>query len=481
MDKKNLIIAVLVGLLVFGSLWGQVGNKKSKALRHELEQAEEQLSTVEAANIQAHDAVLTKTADLQKTLQGKEKQLTRARKELVSLRKANKGLEAKLSERDATVQKLVNEKTQLAAEAQTADSDQVADLKKQIIALQEALKKKRSQQSTRTQNAVIVQLADAQKKVIALQKELKKKDKQLAQKKSVTGTEQVSELQKEMNALQTELKKKDEQLAHAQSSAANQIAALEEKLTALQGASQEKDRQVAGVQEGVTPIQFAFFQAELKKKDKQLAHALSTVADLQKELTVLHVELEKKAEDATKGQSPGADQVAELQKKIAVLQAELEKKDEQSGLKQYVRMQDHEANQDAGLEKELTALQVELKKKDEQLAQVRSDGANLIASLQKKIAVLQDQLKTRNEKMAELVQSQISEQVINQLQGKVASLQSELKIKDEQFIKDRSVWSDQIADLKIKLTGLMNELTNRGEQIAALQKELQGRSQVEKK
>jgi chromosome segregation ATPase len=454
MDKKNLIIAVLAGLLVFGSLWGQVGNKNSKALRHELEQVEKQLSAVETTNSQTHDEVLTKTAALQKTLQGKEKQLMRARKELVSLRKANKGLEAQLSERDAIVHKLMAEKKQLPAEVEKPDSDQVAsqdadkitELEKQIVALQKALKKKRPQ-TGRTQNAVIVQLADAQKQVMALQKELKNKDKLLAQNKSTSGTEQAGDLQKEMSTLQAELKKRDEQLAQVQKNAASQVAALEEQLTALQEASKETGHQNGGVLEGVTPVQFAYFQAELKKKNKQLAHALSMVEDLQKEMTVLQAELEKKVENVTQGQRAEVDhgQVAVLQKKIAVLQAELEKKNASSGIKQFVRIQDHETNQGTDIKEQLTALKAELKKKDEQ--------------------------------MAALQQSQIPEQAINQLQEKVVSLQSELKTKDEQFIKDRGVWSDQIADLKTKLTGMMNELTSRGDQLAALQKELQDREQ----
>jgi len=204
MDKKNLIIAVLAALLVLGSLWGQVGNKNSKLLRRELTQAEEQLAKVEAATSQAHDEVLTKTAEVQKTLQIKEEQLAKARKELVALRKANKGLEARLSERDATVQKLLGEKERLAAKAKSSTIQYVGDLQKKLTLLK--------------------------KKVTALQDELKKKNTLLAEKQ---GNAAVGRKQ-EVTALQDALDEKKEQLNRVRSFAKEQAAEFEKKVAALQ-------------------------------------------------------------------------------------------------------------------------------------------------------------------------------------------------------------------------------------------------------
>ncbi len=220
MDKRNLIIAVLAGLLVLGSLWGQVGNKNSKLLRRELAQVEEKLASVEAATSQAHDEVLTKTAEAQKNLQVKGEQLAKARKELVTLRKANKGLEARLSERDITVQKLLGEKERLEVKSKSSTIQYVGDLQKKLTALKN--------------------------KLTALQKELKKKDEQLAGKQGNAGMQQ----KKELIALQDELNEKKEQLNRVRSFAKEQAAELEKKVTALQEALKAKDAQLAQVKVG---------------------------------------------------------------------------------------------------------------------------------------------------------------------------------------------------------------------------------------
>lgn len=101
--NKNLVIGVLAAMLVLGSLWGQVGNKSKKALKLEKEAAVAQLSQAQTEAAKGHDALLAKTAKLQKTLQLKDQQLAKARQELVGLRKSNKAFEAQVSERDAAV------------------------------------------------------------------------------------------------------------------------------------------------------------------------------------------------------------------------------------------------------------------------------------------------------------------------------------------------------------------------------------------
>lgn len=251
MDKKNLIIAILAGMLVFSSLWGQVGNKNSKVLRRELVQAEEQLAKVEAATSQAHDEVLTKTAEVQKTLQVKGEQLAKARKELVALRKANKGLEAKLSERDATLQKLLGEKEKLAIKAQSSTIQYVSDLqkkltllKKELTAVKKELKQKNQQLAGKQGNAAVAQ----KKELTAIQDELNEKKEQLSRMRSFTK-EQVAELEKKVTALQKELKDKGAQLAklktgkkqvsETNAKSAQEIAELQKSLAAAEAENRE--------------------------------------------------------------------------------------------------------------------------------------------------------------------------------------------------------------------------------------------------
>lgn len=212
MDKKNIIIAVLAGFVILGSLWGSIGNRNAKVLRHELEQAKEKVASVEVVSSQSHDAVLTKTAELQKILQLKDEQLVKARKELVSLRKANKSLEAKLSERDAAVQKLVAQKDQLAAKAESDASLKLAAARKKMAMLADAVKSK-DEQIAKTRQAAAKQLAGLQEKISALKDELKQKDEQFSKKMSMAVTGQAEALQKKNADLQEALKQKNEQIA----------------------------------------------------------------------------------------------------------------------------------------------------------------------------------------------------------------------------------------------------------------------------
>lgn len=428
MDKKNLIIVVLIGLLVFGSLWGQVGNKNSKALRHELEQAENQLAMVETANNQTHEAVLTKTADLQKTLQEKERQVTKARNELVALRKANKGLEAKLSERDAAVQKLVSEKKNAAA-VDAVDPGKVASLEKQVVALQEELKK--AQQAPKD--------------------------------KAVAGTtDQTQELQRERDTLQAELKAKDEQLAHFKASAASQASA-QETITELRN-------------------ELSTVHAELKQKGESDGNTAKVEA-LKKSLVDAQAELEKREESIAVLKNIQANQVEGLEKKIAALEGKLKEQTAQPVLRKFVRIQgDGDAEKDK-LNKKIATLQAELKQKDEQIAQVQADGANLVASLQQKLAVLKDDLQEKDKQLAQSQESKIPEEVISQLQEKNAALQAAMKKKNEQFEMAESICSAQVAELKTKITELMKELTSRDEtaerhELAAVKAQLIGLQKI---
>ncbi|RUM36637.1 MAG: hypothetical protein DSY57_05285, partial [Desulfobulbus sp.] len=195
MDKKNITIGVLAGLVILGSLWGSVGNRNSRVLRQELEEMKAKLASVQVVSSLSHDAVLTKTAALQNELQQCEIQVEKARNELVTLRKANKSLEARLSERDAAVGKLTAQTKQLtaknqqfAAQAQGAASKQLAALQKKvgtlqarIVTLQNAVKGK-DQQIAKMQQAMAEQTAELKKENESLKAELKKVSAQAAQK-----------------------------------------------------------------------------------------------------------------------------------------------------------------------------------------------------------------------------------------------------------------------------------------------------------
>lgn len=185
--NRNLIIGALVALLVLGSIWGQINNKSRIYLKEELKKVEAQLEEERNRSSEEQSQVLSKTAELQKEVQELQTQLSRAREELVALRKANKGLEAQLSERDAVNQKLAREKNDLAARlaslqeavaAQETTNRQLQDVQKQVADCNGALQQ-------------------ARKQVASLQKELGTKDaslkdlqQQLAQ---VSSKEQVTE------------------------------------------------------------------------------------------------------------------------------------------------------------------------------------------------------------------------------------------------------------------------------------------------
>ncbi len=111
--NKNRVIFVLAVLVVIGSIWGSIANKKKILLKDELAVKQQELQVVQKQNDQVQEQVLAKTADLQKDLQEKENKLLKGREELVALRRSIKGLEAKLSVRTAAISKLLKERTSL--------------------------------------------------------------------------------------------------------------------------------------------------------------------------------------------------------------------------------------------------------------------------------------------------------------------------------------------------------------------------------
>ena len=187
MDKKNIIIAVLAGLVLIGSLWGSVGNRNAKILRQEVAELKARLASVQDVSSQSHDAVLTKTAEVQKVLQVKEEQLNKALEELVALRKANKSLEAKLSAPENVrldelqermqrllakmdeLEKTLKAKDELIAKIKAEAASRIAELEAQVAALQAELEKAKAQAG---QNAGEVAAAPADSEAAAAIKEL---------------------------------------------------------------------------------------------------------------------------------------------------------------------------------------------------------------------------------------------------------------------------------------------------------------------
>jgi len=111
MINKNLVIFVLAVFIVIGSIWGSIANKKKLQFQDQLVSMNKELKQTN----QFRDEMLAKIAGLQADLEERESQLVQAREELTMLRKTNKGLEAKLSIRTAAINKISQEKKDLAA------------------------------------------------------------------------------------------------------------------------------------------------------------------------------------------------------------------------------------------------------------------------------------------------------------------------------------------------------------------------------
>ena len=161
--NKNQVIGILAVLLVLGSLWGQVGNKTKKSVAQEKKAVEAQLAQVKAESAKTHDALLLKTAQLQKTHQNTKTMMTKTRQELVELRKSNRVLEAQLSERKVSYKKLVKKNTvfikrlQQAKNTKTdtsAKSKQITRLKAQLKAMNQQARNMEQQFTVAVNEAV---------------------------------------------------------------------------------------------------------------------------------------------------------------------------------------------------------------------------------------------------------------------------------------------------------------------------------------
>ena len=166
--NKNLVIGILAVMLVIGSLWGQIGNRSNMETERQLKELSARITQVNNESRQGHDVLSIKTEQLQKSFQVKSQQLVKARRELVRLRKASKALESRISEKDAAIAVLTQEKNDLAGQVQALQkilaaakgADQkLSILQKQKADLQMALKEKKQQLTDATQSLEKMQAA----------------------------------------------------------------------------------------------------------------------------------------------------------------------------------------------------------------------------------------------------------------------------------------------------------------------------------
>jgi len=303
--NKNLVIGILAAMLVLGSLWGQVGNKTKKALLREQHDAVARLSQVEAQAAKVHDALLAKTANLQKSMQVKEQQLAKARKELVELRKGNKALEAQISERDAAVAALAQKKKNLARQIKTMKKSLKATAgrgQQQVTATQAALQKK-EQQVTELKTALhkkeqqLAAAAEAIEETRAVKKELHSSVEQ--------GAQNTEELQVKLEKAETTVQELQEQLAVAEAAADQSKLAreyetvhaqviglekiVEEKNATIEETSKELDRWKVNMDVLLTRIsEQEDTMQELREESRELVKELAAknedLADLNEQL-----------------------------------------------------------------------------------------------------------------------------------------------------------------------------------------------------
>jgi chromosome segregation ATPase len=268
MDKKNITIAVLAGLVLIGSLWGSVGNRNAKVLRQELAELKAQLASVEDVSSQSHDAVLTKTAEVQKILQVKEEQLNKALAELVELRKANKSLEAKLSTPEngrmaelqekmqgllakmAEFENTLKAKDELIARIKADAANRIAELEAKIASLQAELEQARAGKSgeaaaaTSVNDEAAATIKDLQEQLAGKQQQIETLRKALKNQEQV-GSEQTQEptvvvVQPDESEDASPVDEKELNKAQAQIFGLEKI--VEEKNAAVEELSRELDR-----------------------------------------------------------------------------------------------------------------------------------------------------------------------------------------------------------------------------------------------
>ncbi len=242
--NKNQVIGILAALLVLGSLWGQVGNRTKKSVVHEKKAIEAHLAQVESEAAAAHEALLLKTAQLEKSLKFAKSQIKKSRKELVGLRKDNQTMEAKLADRKVNFARLMKKK-----------DTQIKQLKKQKASRPKVAKAKPARTG---------------KQVAKMQAKIKSLEKQLA-----AGQAKPSGESKQIAALQAQIAAMEQQFSAAVNEA---VMKQNQNNKQLQSRYQESTKELhAKLQSAAAVIQD--LQNKLRDKSQTAESTAATVAD----------------------------------------------------------------------------------------------------------------------------------------------------------------------------------------------------------
>lgn len=174
MDKKNIIIIVLVVLLGLCFLWGAWGNQHHKIYRADLHAAEEKIAALKSA-AQQYEAVIARADKLEEAVQVKEQQLHQAGEELVSLNQANQALEDRLAEQEAAREKLIADKNALLAEFTKDTESYIAGLQEQLTETKKALLEKEqllAQFHLKCEEAIIKALENQREEIAVAEEKL---------------------------------------------------------------------------------------------------------------------------------------------------------------------------------------------------------------------------------------------------------------------------------------------------------------------
>ena len=252
MEKnRNLIIGGLIVLLVICSIWGSVNNREAKSLQLDLTAVTAELDALKAEKpaVPAEPTIVTvedpRVKELEAqiaALQGKEqvdgkqvKQLKRARKELVQIRKANKRLEAQIAQQNAVIKSL--------KDAVGVKKKQDAEAVKEANALRQELQKLKDGSVAAGQK--IDELVANNDKTIQEKEKLQSDIVQLQA--EISAAQEIIAATKEKETVAAEEEKEqvakltvDIEMAYAQIVGLEKI--VEEKNAALEETSRELDR-----------------------------------------------------------------------------------------------------------------------------------------------------------------------------------------------------------------------------------------------
>jgi chromosome segregation ATPase len=264
--NKNMVIGILAVMLVIASLWGQIGNKSHTEAKRQIEELSARVTQANNETRQGRDVLSMKTDKLQKSFQVKSQQLVKARQELVRLRKASKAFEARISEKDAAVATLTQEKNDLAGQvdnlkkilAAAKGSDQeLTSLQKQLADLQVAFKDK-DQQLTATTQALEEMKAALKEQSSSVDKRTENVDALQAKLNEAQAT--IRNLQAELQESTIPVQELQEKLAQAET--ANQE---------LQGRLQDSEAALQGLQDKAAAAETIADQSAIARENESLA------------------------------------------------------------------------------------------------------------------------------------------------------------------------------------------------------------------